>query len=180
MTAIFCKHCGATLVPESKFCSNCGQATPSHTTTKATDYVDLKPQPPPKSKNRVIRVLSATRTLVVAWIWMFVIILVALALDSSGVTAPHTPAGQAIAVIALISIVFVFLTVAVSAIQSYRQPRQEPKTPSEIALRQEAEKNREKIILATAIIGAIILGIFLFFTFVHIDLIFTLTPTTTP
>lgn len=45
MTATFCRLCGANLVPESKFCANCGQPVyEAPTTIQETDYVDLRPQ----------------------------------------------------------------------------------------------------------------------------------------
>jgi predicted MFS family arabinose efflux permease len=116
----------------------------------------------------------------VAWIWLFIFGVIIGALNNSDAITPKTPLAYAIGVIGIFTLIVPFLTLAVVIIQVFRQPRPEPKTPSAIALRQEAEKNREKIILAIAIIAAIILGLYLFFTFVHIDLIFTLTPKTTP
>ena len=47
MTDLFCRHCGASLIPESKFCSSCGQpAQSAPTTMQQTDYVDVSPQQP--------------------------------------------------------------------------------------------------------------------------------------
>ena len=117
-------------------------------------------------------------------LWMLVMIAILAVLDSIGVTVPHTPLAQAIAAITLLSFVMTVLAWTVFAISAYREPKPKPKTPHEIALHQDALENREKIIKASAIMLAIILGIalviFYLIYFVHIELFFTLTPTTTP
>ena len=91
-----------------------------------------------------------------------------------------SPLAKVIAGTALLSFAITVLAWIVWIIGEIRRPTPELKTPQQIALRQEAEKNREKIILATAIIAAIILGIALLVYFIDIDLLITFTPTTTP
>jgi TM2 domain-containing membrane protein YozV len=44
MTTTFCRLCGANLVPQSKFCANCGQPVLEASTIQETDYVDLRSQ----------------------------------------------------------------------------------------------------------------------------------------
>ncbi len=45
MATTFCRHCGAKLIAESKFCANCGQPIyEAPTTIQETDYVDLMSQ----------------------------------------------------------------------------------------------------------------------------------------
>jgi uncharacterized membrane protein (DUF485 family) len=183
VTTTFCKHCGAKLIAESKFCSNCGKATPSHTTIKETDYADLSPQAATqKSKNRAFRAMVSRRTAFAITVWMLFMIAILEVADLLGLG--RSPFTQAIAGITLLSLVITIIVWLVWIVGEYRKEDTKPTTPQEIALHQEALENREKIIKAAEIILAIIFGIVLLAVyltyFVHIELFFTLTPTTTP
>ena len=95
-----------------------------------------------------------------------------------------SPLAKVVAGTALISFVITVLAWIVFIIGVYREPRPEPKTAYEQELHTQAQKNRDMLKMAGIIILAIIVGFFLLAFiltyFVHIDLVFTLTPTTTP
>jgi len=123
------------------------------------------------------------RTVFAISLWTVVMFVITGAASALGMEN-GSPLAKVIAGTALISFVITVLAWVVFAIGESQRPMSEPKTSQEIALHQDALENKRKLTTAGIIILAIIVGIFLlafYLTyFVHVDLIFTLTPTTTP
>ena len=128
--------------------------------------------------------MLSRRTVFAITLWMIAMIAIFVGLDSIGLMVPHTPSTQVFVVLTVLSMVITAIAWAGWIISEIRTDAARPKTAYEQELHEQTQKNRDMLKMAGIIILSIIVAFFLLvfiLTYiVHIELIFTLTPTTTP
>jgi hypothetical protein len=148
----FCKNCGAEIAANSKYCSGCG--------------LGFDNTQSPVSGVKTYRKIAWAVTF---WMLaMFVIVGV-----FAGLGMGKNPLTQAVARITVLSMFCTFLAWAVYGIREYRKPKELPKTAYEAELHRDALENRRKIMVATAIILAVGIGILVLWSMVSVQFVIT-------
>jgi uncharacterized membrane protein YvbJ len=148
----YCKNCGAEIAVNSNYCSRCG--------------IGFDNTQSPVSGVKTYRKIAWAVTF---WMLaMFVIVGV-----FAGLEVGKNPLTQAVAIITVLSMLCTFVAWSVYGIQEYRKPKEQPKTAYEAELHRHALENRRKIMVATAIILAVGIGILILWSMVSIQFVIT-------